>query len=216
MGDHYFSAVPSAPSQPVNVELRLPDMKLSLRADRGVFSGSRVDPGTMALLKQSPVPPEAGDLLDLGCGYGPIACVLGRRSPAARVWAVDVNARALELTAANAAANGLANVMPVRPDDVPPGVVFSAIWSNPPVRVGKQPLHGLLSTWLARLGPGASAWLVMNRHLGADSLTAWLEGQGWDVRREASKSGYRVLRVGRGLATGPYREELEARRELGP
>jgi 16S rRNA (guanine1207-N2)-methyltransferase len=203
MGDHYFSAVPSAPSQPVNVELRLPDMELSLRADRGVFSGRRVDPGTLALLKESPVPPEAGDLLDLGCGYGPIACVLGRRSPAARVWAVDINARAVELTAANAAANGLANVMAVRPEDVPPSLLFSGIWSNPPVRVGKQALRDLLSTWLARMGPGASAWLVMNRHLGADSLTAWLEGQGWDVRREASKSGYRVLQVGRGSSNGP-------------
>jgi 16S rRNA (guanine1207-N2)-methyltransferase len=203
MGDHYFSAEPSAPSQPVNVELRLPDVQLSLRADRGVFSGSRVDPGTVALLKESPLPPKDGDLLDLGCGYGPIACVLGRRSPAARVWAVDINSRALQLTSANAAANGLANVMPVRPDDVPPSVVFSGIWSNPPVRVGKQALHDLLSTWLARLGPRAGAWLVMNRHLGADSLTAWLEGQGWDVRREASKSGYRVLRVGRRSSNGP-------------
>jgi 16S rRNA (guanine1207-N2)-methyltransferase len=197
MGDHYFSAEPSAPSQPVAVDLRLPDMELSLQADRGVFSGSRVDPGTMALLRESPSPPPGGELLDLGCGYGPIACVLGRRSPEARVWAVDINTRALQLTAANAAANGLANVKVALPEQVPASLVFSGIWSNPPVRVGKQALHDLLSTWLDRLGPAASAWLVMNRHLGSDSLAVWLEEQGWDVRREASKSGYRVLQVGR-------------------
>jgi 16S rRNA (guanine1207-N2)-methyltransferase len=197
MGDHYFTAVPSAPSKPVTVELRLPDMELQLVADRGVFSGGRIDPGTMALLRESPPPPGSGELLDLGCGYGPIACTLARRSPAARVWAVDVNTRALELTAANAASNSLANVTAASPDQVPAGIVFSGIWSNPPVRVGKPALHDLLSNWLPRLGRGANAWLVVNRHLGADSLAEWLESGGWDVRREASKSGYRVLQVRR-------------------
>jgi 16S rRNA (guanine1207-N2)-methyltransferase len=197
MGDHYFSPVPSAPSKPVPIELRLPDMELSLLADRGVFSGGRVDPGTMALLRESPPPPAEGDLLDLGCGYGPIACAIARRSPAARVWAVDVNSRALELTTANAISNGLVNVTAVPPLAVPASIVFSGIWSNPPVRIGKQALHDLMTTWLTRLGESASAWLVVHRHLGADSLAAWLEGQGWDVHREASKSGYRVLRAQR-------------------
>jgi 16S rRNA (guanine1207-N2)-methyltransferase len=195
MGDHYFTAVPSAPSKPVAIELRLPGMELDLVADRGVFSASRVDPGTMALLRESPPPPGSGELLDLGCGYGPIACALARRSPAARVWAVDVNSRALALTEANAVSNGLGNVTVAPPDQVPADIVFSGIWSNPPVRVGKPALHNLLSCWLPRLGTGASAWLVVNRHLGADSLAGWLEGGGWVVRREASKSGYRVLQV---------------------
>ena len=197
MADHYFTAKPSAPSRPEAVELSLPDMQLTLTADRGVFSGRRVDPGTLALLKESPHPPAAGDLLDLGCGYGPIACALARRSPAATVWAVDVNSRALELTAANAASLGMPNLRAASPDDVPPGVVFKGIWSNPPIKVGKDALHELLSTWLARLDAGASAWLVVHRHLGSDSLAEWLGGKGWAVRRAASKSGYRVLEVAR-------------------
>jgi 16S rRNA (guanine1207-N2)-methyltransferase len=195
--DHYFTAEPSAASRPEPVELSLPDMQLTLTADRGVFSGGRVDPGTLALLKESPHPPPAGDLLDLGCGYGPIACALARRSPAATVWAVDVNSRALELTTENAASLGLANVKTAGPDGVPPGVVFRGIWSNPPIRVGKEALHELLATWLARLDAGASAWLVVHRHLGSDSLAQWLGGNGWTVRRAASKSGYRVLEVAR-------------------
>jgi len=201
MADHYFAAMPSAPSQPVEVELRLPDMELRLLADRGVFSGGRVDPGTVALLRESPPPPPTGDLLDLGCGYGPIACALGRRCPAATVWAVDVNNRALRLTATNAASLGIANVRAARPEDVPETVVFSGIWSNPPVRVGKGALHDLLGTWLGRLAEGASAWLVVHKHLGSDSLATWLSAQGWDVRREASKSGYRVLQVKRAPGT---------------
>lgn len=197
MADHYFTAKPSAPSRPEPVELSLPDMQITLMADRGVFSGRRVDPGTLALLKESPQPPAAGDLLDLGCGYGPIACALARRSPAATVWAVDINSRALELTAANATSLGLGNLRAGSPDDVPAGVAFKGIWSNPPIKVGKDALHELLSTWLARLDAGASAWLVVHRHLGSDSLADWLSGNGWTVRRAASKSGYRVLEVAR-------------------
>jgi 16S rRNA (guanine1207-N2)-methyltransferase len=195
MADHYFTETPSKPSRRVVVELRLPDMQVELLADRGVFSGSRVDPGTLTLLRQAPPPPPEGQLLDLGCGYGPVACALAKRAPGATVWAVDVNTRALELAADNATSLGLSNVRTVRPDEVPAEVVFDGIWSNPPVRVGKVALRELLSTWLGRLAGGASAWLVVHRHLGSDSLAEWLGSEGWDVRREASKSGYRVLQV---------------------
>jgi 16S rRNA (guanine1207-N2)-methyltransferase len=192
---HYFSPDPDTPSQPTTVRLDLPDLSLVLRADRGVFSGTRVDPGTKVLLGAAPAPPPAGDLLDLGCGYGPIALALATRSPAATVWAVDVNDRALALAAANAADAGLANVRAVRPEAVPADVGFAAIWSNPPVRIGKAALHELLTTWLARLAPGAAATLVVQKHLGADSLHRWLQGEGWAVERLASRMAYRVLDV---------------------
>lgn len=178
--------------------LHLPGLELELWADRGVFSGNRVDPGTLALLKETLPPPAEGHLLDLGCGYGPIACALATRSPRATVWAVDVNHRALELTAENATALALANVRAVSPEAVPENVVFSGIWSNPPIRVGKLALHDLLYRWLGRMTLEANAWLVVNRHLGSDSLGAWLSDEGWTVRRVASKSGYRVLQVRRG------------------
>jgi 16S rRNA (guanine1207-N2)-methyltransferase len=195
MAEHYFTETPSTPSRRVVVEMRLPDMQVELVADRGVFSGTRVDPGTLALLREAPPPPPAGELLDLGCGYGPVACAVAKRAPGATVWAIDVNSRALELASANAVSLGLSNVRAVPPDDVPAEVVFNGIWSNPPVRIGKLALRELLSTWLGRLASNASAWLVVNRHLGSDSLADWLGSEGWRVRREASKSGYRVLQV---------------------
>lgn len=194
---HYFDAEPSVGSAPHRVALVLPDVGLELTTDRGVFARDGVDPGTKMLLLDAPVPPASGDLLDLGCGYGPIALTMARRSPAATVWAVDVNHRALDLTSANATAAGLTNVRPVAPEDVPADVAFATIWSNPPVRIGKPALQALLGRWLARLVPGGSAWLVVHKHLGADSLARWLVGEGFPTERRRSRMGYRLLEVQR-------------------
>jgi len=195
LSEHYFSPRPGAPHRPGLVRVVLPDVYLELATDAGVFSPGRLDPGTRLLLDSTPAPPAAGDLLDLGCGYGPIACVLAKRSPGATVWAVDVNERALELCARNAAAAGLANVRCVLAGDpsVPPRL--AGIWSNPPVRIGKAALHSLLSDWLGHLAPSGQAWLVAGRNLGADSLHRWLAEQGWTVTRKAARSGYRLLQV---------------------
>lgn len=194
--NHYFDPTPEVASRPHTVKLRLRDEELELQADRGVFGSKRIDLGTEVLLREAPAPPAGGDLLDLGAGYGPIAIALARHSPDARVWAVDVNERAIELTRANAAAAGVSNVVAVPPDEVPAGVRFDAIYSNPPVRVGKRLLHELLERWLDRLAPEGRAYLVVQRNLGSDSLAAWLAEAGYPVERLKSKKGYRVLAVG--------------------
>jgi 16S rRNA (guanine1207-N2)-methyltransferase len=192
---HYFDPAPAVESRPRTVHLHLGELAIELQADRGVFGSRGIDLGTMALLREAPPPPSEGDILDLGSGYGPIAITLAGQSPGARVWAVDVNERALQLTRANAEAAKTPNVTACLPDEVPAEVRFAAIYSNPPVRVGKAPLHELLLRWLPRLEPGASAYLVVQRNLGADSLAAWLSTQGYPVQRLKSKKGYRVLRV---------------------
>jgi 16S rRNA (guanine1207-N2)-methyltransferase len=192
---HYFEARPAVPSRPHTVRLKTGEIDLRLQADRGVFGSKGVDLGTLVLLENAPPPPGHGDLLDLGSGYGPIAIVLARRAPGARVWAVDVNERALELTRANAESAQTASVEARLPDDVPADVSFDAIYSNPPVRVGKQPLHDLLVRWLPRLKPGAAAYLVVQRNLGSDSLQKWLNETGFEATRLKSKKGYRILEV---------------------
>lgn len=185
----------------------LPDLHLRLTTDRGVFSPDRVDLGTRVLLESVPAPPPQGRLLDLGCGYGPIALVLARRAPRVRVVGVDTNSRAVRLARENAVDNQVYNVDFYRVDEkgrvvAEPGEAtvdlsgpFDALWSNPPVRIGKAALHSLLRTWLARLSPGGAAHLVVHRHLGADTLQRWLEEQGHVCERVASRSGYRVLRA---------------------
>jgi 16S rRNA (guanine1207-N2)-methyltransferase len=209
---HYFEARPEVASRPRTVRLKTADLDLVLEADRGVFGSRAVDLGTLVLLKEAPPPPDRGDLLDLGSGYGPIAIALARRSPAAKVWAVDVNERALELTRANAEAAGTTNVQASLPDQVPDGVSFDAIYSNPPVRVGKQPLHDLLMRWLPRLQPGASAYLVVQRNLGSDSLQKWLNENGFEADRLKSKKGYRILQV----KVLPIHGEVAAKPPEGP
>ena len=192
---HYFEERPQTRERPGTVDLVLPDLHLRLETDSGVFSPGRLDPGTRVLLESVPEPPQQGDLLDLGCGYGPIALTMAKRAPEATVWAVDVNRRAVELCARNAASARLDKVRSVHVDEVPPDVRFAAIWSNPAIRIGKAALHTMLTTWLGRLAPGGVAHLVVQKHLGSDSLQRWLNEQGHPTTRLTSRSAYRVLRV---------------------
>ncbi|XRQ15258.1 class I SAM-dependent methyltransferase [Actinomadura welshii] len=195
MGEHYFAGRPGAASRRRSVDLVLPDLHLRLDTDSGMFSPDRIDPGTRILLETAPAPPRTGDLLDLGCGYGPIALTLATRSPQAKVFGVDVNERAIALAESNAKAAGLDNVRFCLADELDPGLRFAAIWSNPPIRIGKAALHDLLLAWLPRLTPGGLAHLVVQKHLGSDSLQRWLDGRGFPTERIASRSSYRVLRV---------------------
>src|SRR6266850_2141104 len=192
-GAHYFDPTPVVESKPRKVHLHVGELALELQADRGVFGSRGVDLGTLVLLKEAPPPPSRGDILDLGSGYGPIA--LARQAPEARIWAVDINERALELTRTNATAAAVPNVNAHPPAEIPHELRFEAIYSNPPVRIGKAALHELLLTWLRRLRPDGRAYLVVQRNLGADSLAAWLATEGYEVRRLKAKKGYRVLEV---------------------
>ncbi len=218
MAQHYFDSDPGAASRPSTADLVLPDLHLRLRTDRGVFSPDKVDLGTRVLLETVPAPPEGGRLLDLGCGYGPVALTMASRAPRARVLGVDVNARAVGLARRNAAEHGLDNArfavvgteggLSVEQGPEGEGAAaaedllgpFDAVWSNPPIRVGKGVLHSMLRTWLGRLTPEGVAHLVVQRHLGSDSLQKWLDEQGLPAERVSSRAGFRVLAVRRSVA----------------
>ena len=204
----YFARDPAVDSDEGSAELTLPDLDLRFTTDRGVFSNGRIDAGTRLLLQEAPRPDRSmTEVCDVGCGYGPIAVTLAKRSPTTRVWAVDVNERAVALTARNARDNSTdvhavvvdedGRAVAGTPADVASlgGIRFDAIWSNPPIRIGKAALHSLLDIWLDRLHPDGRAWLVVQRHLGADSLHRWLEERGHDTHRLCSRAGYRILEV---------------------
>ena len=189
MPDHYFDATPSTPDKRHDVTARIWGQELTFTTSAGVFSQDGLDKATAVLL-QSSTPPTGGTILDLGCGWGAIACALA--GSGATVWATDTNTRALELTALNATRLDV-NVHTALPDAVPADLVFDQIWSNPPIRIGKQALHDLLLRWLPRLAQGGTARLVVGRNLGADSLQRWLIDQGWPTERVTSEKGFRVL-----------------------
>jgi 16S rRNA (guanine1207-N2)-methyltransferase len=198
----YFETTPEVASDRSEITLALPDMNLRLVTDTGVFSHSAVDAGTRFLLQEAGTP-LGSTLLDLGCGYGPIALAMARRVPNATVWAVDVNERAVGLCAENASVNDCPGVRAVLAANVPAEATFDTIWSNPPIRIGKQALHELLLTWLPRLTPAGVAVLVVQKHLGADSLASWMTDQGYTVERLASRQGYRLLAVRPSLGATP-------------
>jgi 16S rRNA G1207 methylase RsmC len=196
-GEHYFSADPSVPFVREPVRARVWGHDVELVSGSGVFSQGRLDAGTAVLFRQTD-PPAGGTLLDLGCGYGVVGCALALAAPEARVHGVDVNARAVLLANENATALGLdQRFVATLPDAVAPDVSFDEIWSNPPIRIGKQGLHDLLLTWLPRLRPGGRAVMVVGRNLGADSLQRWLEEQGYPTTRVGSAKGFRVLEARR-------------------
>ena len=212
--EHYFTARPATAEERRRLRVHLAGRDVEVDVARGVFSTERLDPGTAVLLPHLDAA-EAGDgaatggsatagpVLDLGCGWGPIALSLALHRPQRPVWAVDVNERALDLLRTTAARLELHQVRCALPDEVPADLSFAAIWSNPPIRIGKAELHALLQRWLPRLAPGGAAHLVVQRNLGADSLHRWLaEGgvPGVAVEREGSSKGYRVLRVTRPAA----------------
>lgn len=195
---HYFSATPAGPfiRKPLTVELA--GQTRRLQTSTGIFSPDGIDKGTAILLAGVPAPAPQGNLLDIGCGWGPIALTMALKAPSARVYAVDVNERCVTLTNENAAALGLPNVTASTPEEVDPAIRFDTIWSNPPIRIGKDELHSLLKLWLPRLSPGGTAWLVVQKNLGADSLQRWLAaelGESFNVSREATSKSFRILKV---------------------
>ncbi|MGH3423965.1 MAG: class I SAM-dependent methyltransferase [Nocardioidaceae bacterium] len=196
MNDHYFTADPGGRDVRRRVEARIWDRDYTFTTSRGVFSAGRLDKATEVLLRTCVPPTGARTVLDLGCGWGPIACAIAVECADTVVHAVDTNERALELVRVNAADLELAGrVVAMTPDEVADEVRYDEIWSNPPIRIGKAALHQMLLGWLPRLAEDGVARLVVGKNLGSDSLQRWLVEQGWRCERRTSVKGFRVLVV---------------------
>ncbi|WP_194914198.1 methyltransferase [Catenulispora rubra] len=197
MGGEYWRAEPDGPARERVVSLDVPgrEAPIPLVSAEGVFGAQRVDRGTSVLIRNAPIPAPCTGVVDLGCGYGAIAVSMGMRQPEAGLWAVDVNRRALALTARNAASAGVQNVVVAEPEAVPAALRFDRIYSHPPIKIGRSSMHELLDGWLRRLCHGGDAYLVIKQSMGADALHSWLNDTGFPARRAASKQGYRLLHV---------------------
>lgn len=198
VAEHYFSESPASDTRVREIEVTLAGTPRQLFTAGGVFSPEHLDRGTEVLLRSiadHAALTAPGALLDLGCGWGPIALSAALTSPDREVWAVDVNERARELTTRNAERLALRNVRVAAPAEVPETLRFATILSNPPIRIGKLALHELLHSWLPRLSPGGTALLVVAKHLGADSLQRWIASEFAElqVTRIARDKGFHVI-----------------------
>jgi 16S rRNA G1207 methylase RsmC len=205
VSDHYFTADPSVPFAREPLSCEVWGQRLELVSGSGVYSKGRLDIGTSVLFRET-APPAPGRVLDLGTGYGVIGLAVaavwradGVAADAGSVVGVEVNQRAVLLANENAERLGLADrFRAVAPEEVGADATYDELWSNPPIRIGKQALHDLLLHWLGRLAPGGRAVMVVGKNLGGDSLQGWLTDQGYPTTRLASAKGFRVLesRVG--------------------
>jgi 16S rRNA (guanine1207-N2)-methyltransferase len=197
--EHYFTNGPNAEFKPKSISVTLAGREVSVLTAGSMFSPDHVDTGTKVLLENLELAPDDGNILDIGCGWGPIALALAIARPEATVWAIDVNERALELTRQNAERLGLTNIKTSLPIDVPADISFNGIWSNPPIRVGKEVLHGIMQTWLPRMVIGGDAYLVVQKNLGSDSLLKWLQDTltSFESSRLETAKSFRVLQVTR-------------------
>ena len=195
-GEHYFSEQPTGEFKPKKIFTAIDGQRVELFTAGGTFSPDHMDTGTAILLEHADQAPSTGNLLDLGSGWGPIALTLAKKNPEATVWAIDVNERSLELTRMNAEKLGLANIRAVHIDDVPADLKFTGIWSNPPIRVGKEALHEILTKWLVRLEDECEAYLVVSKDLGADSLLKWMQTEFENLQSERIETakGFRIIR----------------------
>lgn len=196
--NHYFDANPQTPSKEKSIEVQLAERTVKVVTDSGVFSSAGIDKGTQILLKHSALSPQEGTVMDLGAGWGSISIELALANPVLNVLAVEVNSRALELIEKNKKSLEIQNMQTVALEEVPSDSV-DQIWSNPPIRIGKVALHKLLVEAFSKLKPGGEAFLVVQKHLGSDSLARWLEqDQGLTVQRIDNSKGFRVFRVTKG------------------
>jgi len=197
--NQYFDESPTVASEPKIVSFTFDNIAYEFLTDRGVFSYEKVDKATRVLLdvlSEKYYGPKPELIVDVGCGYGPIACVVADRFPEAKIIGVETNERARVLAEKNCRKNiGGERIRILSPAEVDDTIMVDMIVSNPPIRVGKEAMYELLRGWSTRLNPGGQMWLVIAKNLGSDSAAAYIEHElKMKVTRVSSKKGFRVLK----------------------
>lgn len=166
--EHYYTEQPNTPHQLTNIQYSVKDISLDLSTDAGVFSKTRVDYGSHALIHA--LPPLKGSILDLGCGYGPIGIALAKLNPESQVTMIDINHRAIELTLQNISKNNINNTQAYQSNGFEKVTgSFDTIVSNPPIRAGKKVIYGLFDQSIHYLNPRGAFYIVIQKKQGAPS-----------------------------------------------
>ncbi len=197
MSEHYFSQKPQTISSPKTWQYNANGKKFTFTSDIGVFSKNEVDFGSRFLIEQFTAPDVAGDILDLGCGYGPIGITIADRYKERHIFMIDINERAVELAKRNAAQNAVENITCI-PSDKLSAVknrTFAAVVTNPPIRAGKQVVHEMFIQAERVIEHGGALWVVIQKKQGAPSAKKKLEEIFQQVHTVAKRKGYYLFQA---------------------
>ena len=194
--NYYYSKNPDVKHEERNFDFRLLGFDFKFVTDNGVFSKNTIDFGSRVLIDAAGSLDLGDRILDVGCGYGPIGLSLARKNPDSMVEMVDVNELALELARKNAVENAVRNVS-IHESSIyenVEGADFSTIVTNPPIRAGKEVVHGILLSGIDHLREGGMILAVMQKKQGAPSAMKKMEETYGNCEVIAREKGYYVLK----------------------
>ena len=197
MGEHYYTKNPEVKSNRNRIAENLRGKRFQFTTDSGVFSKKEVDFGSKLLIDSFEEPDIEGDIVDAGCGYGPIGISLASEFSNRRFYLLDINERATELATNNAIKNGIHNVTVMASDQLSAvkDKTFASVITNPPIRAGKQVVHGILEEAYQLLKKDGTLWVVIQKKQGAPSAINKLEEMFKHVDTVVKKKGYYILKA---------------------
>ena len=197
MSEHYYSNKPQIESKPRQWKFTLRGHTFTFETAAGVFSKSEVDFGSRVLIDTFEMPEVEGDVLDVGCGYGPIGLSIAKANPERFVHMMDINTRAIALAEKNAQVNGIQNVRIFESDGLASvgDVKAAAILTNPPIRAGKETIFRFYDESYEKLVEGGELWIVIQKKQGAPSTVSHLEELFSEVDVVEKKKGYWIIRA---------------------
>ena len=168
--NHYFTKNNTLKSEENLIHVIFKNQKFSFYTDNGVFSKKGLDFGTRSLLEALDFESIKGDILDFGCGYGPIGIIVAKNTDA-KIDMIDINYRAVLLSKKNIELNKIKNAN-VFESDIYSNInkKYDYIITNPPIRVGKKILYKILFDAKKYLNKNGQIILVINKNQGAKSL----------------------------------------------
>lgn len=196
MGDHYYSNQPGAAHDRRVLEATLRGKVFRFTSDAGVFSKTGIDYGSRVLIEAMDIHEDA-QVLDVGCGYGPMGLSAAYLAAKGHVIMIDVNERAVQLAKENAKLNGITNVTILESDlfSSVKGKMFDVILTNPPIRAGKSTVHTIFEEAFEHLNTNGTLWIVIQKKQGAPSAKAKLEELFETVEEVTKDKGYRIFKA---------------------
>lgn len=197
MTDHYYTNRPTVAHDEKEFTFELRGHSFRFKSDAGVFSKERIDYGSVLLIEEMEIS-ETDQVLDMGCGYGPIGITAAFLASKGKVLMVDVNERAVALAKHNVAVNQISNAEVAVSDlfqQIEPTRKFNVILTNPPIRAGKNTVHQIFEEAYSFLHPNGSLWVVIQKKQGAPSAMRKLEELYDEVKKVTQDKGYWIIKA---------------------